>query len=86
MAKMFSDKAIAVLSYLQANQGANLMASDIAAATGVEPKSVNGVITGLAKRGFVQRVENPEFEKKLVVLTDEGKTVDPNMEKEEPAE
>lgn len=84
--KVFSEKAQAVLSYMQANQGANLMATDIAAATGVDSRGINGVITGLQKKGYVQRIENPEFPKKLVVLTDEGKTVDPMMEVPEETE
>ena len=81
---VYSEKAQAVLSYLQANQGADLMATDIAAATGIETKSITGVLNGLQKKGLVQRVEKEGFEKKVVQLTAEGASVDPREEKPEP--
>ena len=81
---VYSEKAQAVLSYLQANQGVDLMATDIAAATGIETKSITGVLNGLQKKGLVQRVEKEGFEKKVVQLTAEGAAVDPREEKPEP--
>ena len=60
------------------------MATDIAAATGIETKSITGVLNGLQKKGLVQRVEKEGFEKKVVQLTAEGASVDPREEKPEP--
>ena len=43
--------------------------------------SANGVITGLQRGGYVQRVELEGYEKKVIRLTEEGKTVNPMEEK-----
>lgn len=82
MAKVFSDKAASVLRYLQSNIGADVSAKDIAAAIGIETKSINGVITGLQRKGYVLREEVEGFEDKLVRLTSNGASADPDAEKE----
>lgn len=85
---MFSEKAQAVLNHLQANAGADLTSKDIAAATGIENKSITGVINGLQRKGMVEREEAGKDEDgkvvKYVRLTAEGASVDPAAEK--PAE
>lgn len=85
MAAMFSEKAQAVLNTLQANPSADLTAKDIAEATGIEAKSINGVITGLQRKGYVVREEQAEKVDgkvvKFIRLTAEGSAVDPTMEK-----
>lgn len=83
MADMFSEKAQAVLSYLQVNQDTSLMATDIAAATGIETKSITGVLNGLQKKGLVERIQVEGFEKKIVRLTPTGIAIDPYAQKAE---
>lgn len=80
---MFSEKAQAVLSYLQVNQDTSLMATDIAAATGIETKSITGVLNGLQKKGLVERIQVEGFEKKIVRLTPTGVAIDPYAQKAE---
>ena len=81
MAKMFSEKAAAVLSFLQARPTENVTAKDIAASTGIETKSITGVINGLARKELVYREEVEGVEKKVIRLTETGKAVDPMAEK-----
>ena len=83
MAKMFSEKAAAVLSFLQARPTENVTAKDIAASTGIETKSITGVINGLARKELVYREEVEGVEKKVIRLTEAGKAVDPMAEKSE---
>lgn len=78
--KSISDKGVQMLQYLQANQGADLTAAEIAADMGVVPIAVNGVINGLVKRGLAAREEatalmpdGTEKTVKFIVLTEEGK-------------
>lgn len=82
MAKMFSEKAAAVLNYMQANAGVDMTAKDIAAAAGVETKAITGVINGLQRKGLTFREEVEGFDGKLVRLTEAGLAADPNAEKE----
>jgi len=79
---MFSEKAQAVLTFLQANQGADLTAGAIAEAAGIEKKSITGVLNGLQRKGLVIREEVEGQKDKLIRLTAEGAVADPNAEKE----
>lgn len=55
--KAVSEKSLVVLDYLKANQDANLTAADIAAALGMEKKSVDGIVTsGLQRKGYAERI------------------------------
>lgn len=83
MAKMFSEKAAAVLSFLQARPTENVTAKDIAASTGIETKSITGVINGLARKELVYREDVEGIEKKVIRLTETGKAADPMAEKPE---
>ena len=83
MSYVLSEKAQAILAHLQATAGTDETFVEIAEATGLDGRSVNGTITGLAKRGLVERVEVENFDKKVVRLTAEGKTFDPMTEKVE---
>lgn len=83
MAKVLSENAAKVLSFLQANASADLTADAIAEALGMAPRSVNGTVTGLQKKGLVVRQEVEGFDKKVVRLTGEGAGFDPDMEKAE---
>ena len=80
---MFSEKAAAVLSFLQARPTENVTAKDIAASTGIETKSITGVINGLARKELVYREEVEGIEKKVIRLTEAGKAADPMAEKSE---
>lgn len=80
MAKLFSEKAQAVLTYLQGNDG-DFTSKDLAATLGIEPRSITGVLNGLQRKGLIVR-EVVEGEKdKLIRLTAEGLTADPDAEK-----
>jgi DNA-binding MarR family transcriptional regulator len=80
MAKLFSEKAQAVLTYLQGNDG-DFTSKDLAATLGIEPRSITGVLNGLQRKGLVVR-EVVEGEKdKLIRLTAEGLAADPDAEK-----
>jgi DNA-binding MarR family transcriptional regulator len=81
MAAMFSENAQTVLRFLQANVKGQYTADDIAEATGLPSKSINGIATGLQKKGLTERVEVEGIEKKVIRLTDAGKQVDPSAEK-----
>lgn len=84
MSFVHSEKAQAVLSYLQANQGADLTAPDIAAATGIESKSITGVLNALQKKELLFREVVEGIEKKVIRLTLAGAACDPREEKPEP--
>lgn len=81
MSYVLSEKAQAILAHLQANVGTDETFVEVAKATGLEARSVNGTVTGLAKRGLVERVEVENFDKKVIRLTDAGRTFDPMTEK-----
>lgn len=83
MSYVLSEKAQAILAHLQANVGTDETFVEVAEATGLEARSVNGTVTGLAKRGLVERVEIENFDKKVIRLTDAGRTFDPMTEKVE---
>lgn len=83
MAAMFSEKAQAVLGFMQANQGVDLTATVIAEAAGIEKKSITGVLNGLQRKGLVYREEVEGQKEKLVRLTADGAAVDPQAEKAE---
>lgn len=81
--KMFSENAQLVIRFLQANVGAQLTADNIADATGLTSRQVNGTVTGLAKKGIAERVEVEGIEKKVIALTAAGASVNPDMDKPE---
>lgn len=85
MAAMFSENAQRVLEFLQANPSADVTANDIAEALGMAPKSVNGTVTGLQKKGLTVREEQDEKVDgkivKFIKLTPAGLDADPQAEK-----
>lgn len=75
-----------VFNYVKEHDGENFTAADIAAATGLEVKSVNGIVTSAFQRkGLMVRTE-AEIELadgthkmvKFISLTDAGREFDPN--------
>lgn len=85
---MFSENSKVVLSFLQANQGADVTSETISQATGLAEKSVNGILTGLQREisghgQLIERVEVEGFKKKVIRLTPEGAAADVNAQKPE---
>lgn len=86
MAAMFSEKAQAVLSYLQAHQNEQNTAATIAEALGMEKKSVEGTLTGLQRvttthPQLIKREKVEGVDAKVVTLTPEGVNADPEAER-----
>lgn len=83
MSKPLSENARTVLGYLQENVGADVTYVQIAEATGLAPRTVNGIITSaLVKRGLAERKTVEGQEKKFIVLTEAGVDYDPTTEDE----
>ena len=85
MTAMFSEKAQAVLNFMQANQNVDMTATTIAEGANIEKKSITGVLNGLQRKGLVVREEVEGQKEKLVRLTAEGAAADPLAEKPEKA-
>ena len=84
MAKMFSENAQIILTHLQNNTAVDETYKDIADALGLDPKSVNGVLNGLQRKGLIERESSAEDAKvKYVRLTPEGAQADPDADKPE---
>ena len=87
-----SEKTKTVLNYLKEIGDANVTSADIAAALGMEKKSVDGIVTsGLQRKELAQRIPAEiEVTKedgtvahqpvKFIKLTDAGKAFDPDAE------
>lgn len=85
---MLSENAQIVLDYVKSMEGKNITANDIAEATGLGIKTVNGVVTSaFQKKGYMERTEAEiELEDgthkkvKFISLTEEGKAKDFTVE------
>lgn len=79
-----------VFNYVTENDGANFTAADIAEATGLDVKQVNGIVTSaFQKKGLMERVpaeieleDGTHKAVKFVRLTDLGRAFDPDAEVE----
>lgn len=77
-----------VFDYVKSVNGADITAADIAEATGLEIKSVNGIITSAFQRkGIMERIpaeiqleDGTHKTIKLIRFTEEGKNYDPDAE------
>ena len=77
-----------VFDYVKAHDGENFVAADIAEATGLEVKQVNGIVTSAFQRkGLMERVpaeieleDGSHKAVKFIRLTDEGRAFDPSNE------
>lgn len=77
-----------VYDYVKEHDGENMTAADIAAATGLEVRSVNGIVTSaFQKKGLMERVpaevqleDGSHKAVKFIKLTDAGKSFDPDAE------
>ena len=85
MAQMFSDNAQVILNFLQDNPNVNMTANDLAESISLSPRTVNGCVTGLARRkpalAYREEVEVDGKKVKYVHLTEEGFAADPFAEK-----
>ena len=91
---MIKKNSLKVLEFVKANDGKNMTAADIAEGTGLEVRSVNGIVTSaFQKKGLMVRtpaeIEVKDEEGKVshktvkfISLTDEGRAFDPNAEEE----
>jgi hypothetical protein len=72
-----------VYNWVKEHDGEDFTAADIAAATGLEVKQVNGIVTSAFQRkGFMVREEVAITggKVKYIRLTDEGRELDPDAE------
>lgn len=86
------ENSLKVLEYVRAHNGENMTAADIAEGTGLEVRSVNGIVTSaFQKKGLMVRtpaqieVEDEEGKTKykdvkFISLTEAGKAFDENAE------
>lgn len=72
--------SLTVYNYVLDHDGEDFTATDIAEATGLSVKQVNGIITSaFQKKGLMVReeVNIPGGKVKYIRMTDEGKNIDP---------
>ena len=77
-----------VFDYVKSINGENVTAADIAAATGLEVKSVNGIVTSAFQRkGLMERIpaeieleDGTHKTVKFIKLTADGEAFDPDAE------
>lgn len=82
MAYLFSENSQKILRHLQANVGTDETVAMIAKKVGMTEKAANAVIlSGLQRRDCAYRVEVDGFDRKVIRLTEKGKTIDPQIEK-----
>lgn len=77
---MLKPNSLLVFNYVKENDGKDFTANDIAEATGLTSKQVNGIITSaFQKKGLMIREEVAVTggKVKYIRLTDEGKDFDP---------
>ena len=79
-----------VFNYVKEMDGQNITAADIAEATDLEVRSVNGIVTSAFQRkGLMERTpaeiqleDGTHKAVKFISLTDEGKNFDPDAEED----
>lgn len=79
-----------VFDYVKGNDGEKMTAADIAAATGFEVRSVNGIVTSAFQRkGLMERIpaeieleDGTHKAVKFIQLTDAGRAFDPDATEE----
>ena len=77
-----------VFNYVKEHGAENITASDRAAGTGLEVRSINGIVTSaFQKKGLMERVpaeieleDGTHKAVKFIKLTDAGKSFDPDAE------
>lgn len=87
---MLKENSKIVFNYVKAHEGENITAADIAEGTGLEVRSVNGIVTSAFQRkGLMARVpaevelaDGSHKAVKFIVLTDEGRNFDPEAKED----
>ena len=87
---MLKENSKLVFNFVKAHEGENITAADIAEGTGLEVRSVNGIVTSAFQRkGLMARVpaeieleDGSHKAVKLIVLTDEGRNFDPEAKED----
>lgn len=82
---MLKENSKIVFNYVKEHEGENITAADIAEGTGLEVRSVNGIVTSAFQRKGLMARNAAEIELedgshkavKFIVLTDEGRNFDP---------
>ena len=82
---MLKENSKIVFNYVKENEGKNITAADIAEATGLEVRSVNGIVTSAFQRkGLKERIpaeveleDGSHKSVKFIRLTEDGKAFDP---------
>lgn len=82
---MLKENSLKVFNYVKANDGKEMTAADIAEGTGLEVRSVNGIVTSAFQRkGLMERIpaeieleDGSHKAVKFIRLTDAGKSFDP---------
>jgi DNA-binding MarR family transcriptional regulator len=82
---MLKENSKIVFNYVKENEGKNITAADIAEATGLEVRSVNGIVTSAFQRkGLMERIpaeveleDGSHKSVKFIRLTEDGKAFDP---------
>ena len=85
-----TDNSKIVFNFVKGLNGEGMTATDIAEATGLGVKSVNGIVTALARhQGVVERVEKTvdlgdgkTKSVKFIYLTEKGQSFDPDAVEE----
>lgn len=83
-----SENSRKVYDYVKSVDGQNITAADIAEATGLEIRSVNGVVTSaFQKKGLMERIpaeiemaDGSHKAVKFIRLTDAGREFNPDMQ------
>ena len=83
---MLKENSLKVYNFVKENDGKNMTAADIAEGTGLEVRSVNGIVTSAFQRkGLMERIpaeieleDDSHKADKFVRLTEAGKSFDPN--------
>ena len=81
-----SANSMAVLNYLKENNGVDLTAADVAAALGLEQRSLDGIFTSaIQRKGYGVRIpaeieleDGTHKAVKILKLTEAGMAFDPN--------
>ena len=87
---MLKENSKLVFNFVKAHEGENITAADIAEGTGLEIRSVNGIVTSAFQRkGLMARVpaeieleDGSHKAVKFIVLTDEGRNFDPEAKED----
>lgn len=87
---MLKENSKLVFNFVKAHEGENITAADIAEGTGLEVRSVNGIVTSAFQRkGLMARVpaevelaDGSHKAVKFIILTDEGRNFDPEAKED----